>query len=85
MFYCPNCGQSLEDGKTFCRFCGERQPGIQLVNRLRSEAMRLKQGNSTNPSSSSKNEVQQETMSTLARLEQMRRDADEAARRRAGR
>ena len=82
MFYCTNCGQALEDGKVFCRFCGEKQPNMQLINRLRSESQRLRQSDVAGTTESS--EKQQETMSTLARLEKMRQEADEVARRRSG-
>ena len=82
MFYCTNCGQALDDGKAFCRFCGERQPNMQLINRLRSEAQRLrKTGTVAIPQEDDK---QQETLSTLARLEKMKQEADEMARRRSG-
>jgi hypothetical protein len=83
MFYCTNCGETQDDGKTFCRFCGEKQPGLQLINRLRSEARRLQEGGEGDTSESS--QIQSETMSTLARLEKLRKEADEAARRRSGR
>ena len=83
MFYCTNCGETQDDGKTFCRFCGEKQPGSQLINRLRSEARRLRAGEEGDTSESSK--TQAETISTLARLEKLRQEADEAARHRSGR
>ena len=82
MFYCTNCGQALEDGKVFCRFCGEKQPNMQLINRLRAESQRLRQSGVADTTESS--EKQQETMSTLARLEKMRQEADDVARRRSG-
>ncbi|HIA39899.1 MAG TPA: hypothetical protein EYN46_06680 [Candidatus Poseidoniales archaeon] len=83
MFYCTNCGEAQDDGKTFCRFCGEKQPGLQLINRLRSEARRLREGGEESTTETTK--IQQETMSTLARLGKIRQEADEAARRRSGR
>jgi uncharacterized membrane protein YvbJ len=83
MFYCTNCGETQDDGKTFCRFCGEKQPGLQLINRLRSEARRLREGGEESTTETTNS--QQETMSTLARLGKMRQEADEAARRRSGR
>ncbi len=82
MFYCTNCGQAWDDGKAFCRFCGERQPNMQLINRLRAEAQRiLNPGTVAAPQDSDK---QHETLSTLARLEKMKQEADEMARRRSG-
>lgn len=83
MFYCTNCGEAQDDGKTFCRFCGEKQPGLQLINRLRSEARRLREGGEESITETTNS--QQETMSTLARLGKIRQEADEAARRRSGR
>mgnify|MGYP001068334062 CR=1 FL=1 len=83
MFYCTNCGKAQNDGMTFCRFCGEKQPGLQLINRLRSEARRLRQ--SDEGSTTAATNIQQETMSTLARLEKMRQEVDEDAQRRSGR
>ncbi len=38
MAFCVQCGQMLNDGTRFCRFCGNQQPGEQLIARLRMEA-----------------------------------------------
>ena len=38
MAFCVQCGQMLNDGTRFCRFCGSQQPGEQLIARLRMEA-----------------------------------------------
>lgn len=66
----------------FCRFCGEQQPGQQLLARLQSEAQKIQMqatgGRIVNTLPSTN-----KTMSTLARLEQLRKEADDAARRRA--
>ena len=55
---------------------------MQLINRLRAESQRLRQSGVADTTESS--EKQQETMSTLARLEKMRQEADDVARRRSG-
>ena len=36
-----NCGQQHPDGTRFCRFCGNQQPGEQLLQRLRIEAQQI--------------------------------------------
>ena len=41
MGFCINCGQQLHDGTRFCRFCGNQQPGEQLLQRLRIEAQQI--------------------------------------------
>lgn len=41
MGFCINCGQQHQDGIRFCRFCGNQQPGEQLLARLRSEAEQI--------------------------------------------
>ena len=43
MAFCVSCGQSLHDGMRFCRFCGNQQPGEQLIQRLRMEAEQIRQ------------------------------------------
>ncbi len=43
MGFCVTCGQSLQDGTRFCRFCGGQQPGEQLLARLRIEAEQIRQ------------------------------------------
>ncbi|MBA4735032.1 MAG: zinc-ribbon domain-containing protein [Candidatus Thalassarchaeaceae archaeon] len=43
MAFCVTCGQSLNDGMRFCRFCGNQQPGEQLIQRLRMEAEQIRQ------------------------------------------
>jgi len=42
MGFCVECGQTLADGMKFCRYCGSGQPGIQLIQRLRAEAERIR-------------------------------------------
>ena len=41
MGFCINCGQQHPDGTRFCRFCGNQQPGEQLLQRLRMEAQQI--------------------------------------------
>ena len=82
MTYCVGCGQEMPQMIKFCRFCGEQQPGQQLLSRLQSEAQKI-QTQSTNGGVAKSSPSANETMSTLARLEQLRKEADEAARRRA--
>ena len=41
MGFCINCGQQHQDGIRFCRFCGNQQPGEQLLLRLRQEAEQI--------------------------------------------
>ena len=41
MGFCINCGQQHPDGTRFCRFCGNQQPGEQLLQRLRVEAQQI--------------------------------------------
>ena len=75
MGFCINCGQQHQDGIRFCRFCGNQQPGEQLLARLRSEAeqihyQRLSAGQPQNQNN------------TLARVQEMRQQADLAAQQR---
>ncbi|MEE2747927.1 MAG: hypothetical protein VX473_05625 [Candidatus Thermoplasmatota archaeon] len=42
MVFCTDCAQQQEDNQKFCRFCGERLPGITLVQQLREEAANIK-------------------------------------------
>ena len=43
MAFCITWGQCLHDGMRFCRFCGNQQPGEQLIQRLRMEAEQIRQ------------------------------------------
>ena len=75
MGFCINCGQQHQDGIRFCRFCGNQQPGEQLLARLRSEAeqihyQRLSAGQPQNQNN------------TMARVQEMRQQADLAAQQR---
>ncbi len=42
MGFCISCGQQHPDGTRFCRFCGNQQPGEQLLIRLRQEAEQIR-------------------------------------------
>ena len=42
MGFCISCGQQHQDGIRFCRFCGNQQPGEQLLARLRQEAEQIR-------------------------------------------
>ncbi|MDA0649047.1 MAG: hypothetical protein O2786_07025 [archaeon] len=75
MGFCINCGQQHQDGIRFCRFCGNQQPGYQLLARLRSEAeqihyQRLSAGQHQNQNN------------TMSRVQEMRQQADLAAQQR---
>ena len=75
MGFCINCGQQHQDGIRFCRFCGNQQPGEQLLARLRSEAeqihyQRLSAGQHQNQNN------------TMSRVQEMRQQADLAAQQR---
>ena len=75
MGFCINCGQQHQDGIRFCRFCGNQQPGEQLLARLRSEAeqihyQRLSAGQPQNQNN------------TMMRVQETRQQADIAAQQR---
>jgi len=75
MGFCINCGQQHQDGIRFCRFCGNQQPGEQLLARLRSEAeqihyQRLSAGQNQNQNN------------TMSRVQNTRQQADIAAQQR---
>tara|TARA_B110000211_G_scaffold98506_1_gene114724 strand:- start:334 stop:594 length:261 start_codon:yes stop_codon:yes gene_type:complete len=75
MGFCINCGQQHQDGIRFCRFCGNQQPGEQLLARLRSEAeqihyQRLSAGQHQNQNN------------TMSRVQNTRQQADLAAQQR---
>jgi hypothetical protein len=75
MGFCINCGQQHQDGIRFCRFCGNQQPGEQLLARLRSEAeqihyQRLSAGQPQNQNN------------TMSRVQNTRQQADIAAQQR---
>ena len=77
MGFCINCGQQHQDGIRFCRFCGNQQPGEQLLARLRSEAeqihyQRLSAGQNQN----------QNQNNTMSRVQNTRQQADLAAQQR---
>lgn len=69
MTFCIGCGQRLAQGTRFCRFCGSQQPDEQVLMLLRNEAQQIQASGQT---------MQQQQMNdqTLARMEQMRREAE---------
>ena len=75
MGFCINCGQQHQDGIRFCRFCGNQQPGEQLLARLRSEAEQIHYQRL----SAGQNQNQDNTMS---RVQNTRQQADLAAQQR---
>jgi len=75
MGFCINCGQQHQDGIRFCRFCGNQQPGEQLLARLRSEAEQIHYQRL----SAGQNQNQDNTMS---RVQNTRQQADVAAQQR---
>jgi len=75
MGFCINCGQQHQDGIRFCRFCGNQQPGEQLLARLRSEAEQIHYQRL----SAGQNQNQDNTMS---RVQNTRQQADIAAQQR---
>jgi len=75
MGFCINCGQQHQDGIRFCRFCGNQQPGEQLLARLRSEAEQIHYQRL----SAGQNQNQDNTMS---RVQNNRQQADLAAQQR---
>ena len=46
MVYCTECGREQADMAKFCRYCGERMPGLDLVVKLKQEAAAIKQAKS---------------------------------------
>ncbi len=59
----------MAQGTRFCRFCGSQQPDEQVLMLLRNEAQQIQMNSHT---------VHQQQMNdqTLARMEQMRREAE---------
>ena len=60
MVHCTECGREQADMAKFCRYCGERMPGLDLVMKLKQEAaaiQRAKSG-SRNPPQTSPNPQQ---------------------------
>ena len=75
MGFCINCGQQHQDGVRFCRFCGNQQPGEQLLARLRSEAEQIHYQRFSAAQPQNQN-------NTMARVQEMRQQADLAAQQR---
>ncbi len=60
MVYCTECGREQADMAKFCRYCGERMPGLDLVVKLKQEAAAIQQAKagSSNPPQTSTNSQQ---------------------------
>ena len=69
MTFCIGCGQRLAQGTRFCRFCGSQQTDEQVLMLLRNEAQQIQMNSHTV-------HQQQVNDQTLARMEQMRREAE---------
>ena len=70
MGFCVECGHNLPDGMKFCRFCGSGQPGLQLIQRLRAEAERIR---------IAATQYLQNNAQNMAMMEQMRQQQNQAA------
>tara|TARA_B100000902_G_scaffold26890_1_gene32399 strand:- start:6611 stop:6838 length:228 start_codon:yes stop_codon:yes gene_type:complete len=46
MVYCTECGREQADMAKFCRYCGERMPGLDLTAQLKREAAAIQQAKS---------------------------------------
>ena len=46
MVYCTECGKEQADMAKFCRYCGERMPGLDLAVKLKQEAATIQQAKS---------------------------------------
>lgn len=46
MVYCTECGREQADMAKFCRYCGERMPGLDLAVKLKQEAAAIQQAKS---------------------------------------
>ena len=46
MVYCTECGREQADMAKFCRYCGERMPGLDLAVKLKQEATAIQQAKS---------------------------------------
>ena len=64
MVFCTDCAQQQEDEQKFCRFCGERLPGVALVQQLREEATNIKMQKTGEVS-----QTQQANLATLKAIE----------------
>ncbi len=46
MVYCTECGREQADAAKFCRYCGDRMPGLELTTELKREAAAIQQSKS---------------------------------------
>ncbi len=64
MVFCTACAQQQDDAQKFCRFCGERLPGIALMQQLRNEAANIKSAKT-----GQNTQTQQANLATLKAIE----------------
>jgi uncharacterized membrane protein YvbJ len=64
MVFCTECAQQQDDEQKFCRFCGERLPGVMLMRQLRQEHANIQSKNSGQISN-----TQQANLATLKAIE----------------
>jgi len=46
MVHCTECGREQADEAKFCRYCGDRMPGLELTVQLKREAVAIQQSKS---------------------------------------
>ena len=73
MVHCTECGREQADAAKFCRYCGERMPGIDLTVELKREAAAIQQSksssmNKTQIQPTNSNEVPNNSFRTGTRL-----------------
>ena len=73
MVHCTECGREQADAAKFCRYCGERMPGMDLTNELKREAAAIQQSKSNSNNSpqiqpTNSNDVSDTTFRTGTRL-----------------
>ncbi|MBK29987.1 MAG: hypothetical protein CMB49_04655 [Euryarchaeota archaeon] len=88
MAYCTTCGSPQSAGAHICLSCGGQLPGQQLMARLTAEAEQIRRiaalrrnaaNNGNAQATPQQNGINQQSNSTLNRLQELRRQADAAA------
>lgn len=88
MAYCTACGSPQSAGAQICLSCGGQLPGQQLMARLTAEAEQIRRiaalrrnaaNNGNAQATPQQNGIDQQSNSTLDRLQELRRQADAAA------
>ncbi len=89
MAYCTACGSPQSAGAQICLSCGGQLPGQQLMARLTAEAEQIRRiaalrrnaANNSNVQATppQQNGINQQSNSTLNRLQELRRQADATA------